>query len=168
VDANGTKWVATDTGLLELQGEGAVWSDFDGRRNFYDRTNSLLPDRAIKAVEVAADGSLYIGTAGGGVYYFMPEEPPRTGRLSGWVQPYPSPYDASKEDYDSPVRFEGCKPGSKVKIYTLDGGLVIEIDADDEWDLKNGQDEDVVSGVYIFHTYAEDGSEFLGRIVVIR
>jgi len=168
VDANGTKWVATDTGLLELQGEGAVWSDFDGRRNFYGQTNSLLPDRAIKAVEVAADGSLYIGTAGGGAYRFVPEEPQRTGRLSGWVQPYPSPYDASKEDYDSPVRFEGCKTGSTVKIFTLDGGLVAEIDADDEWDLKNGQGEDVVSGVYIFHTYAEDGSEFLGRIVVIR
>ena len=168
VDGNGTKWIAADNGLFELQGEGAIWSDFDGRRNVYDATNSLLPERAIKAVEVAADGSLWIGTAGGGVFNFTPEEPLRTGRPSAWVQPYPSPYNAYKEDYNKPVRFEGCKPGAKVKIFTLEGGLVAEIDADDEWDLKNGQGEEVVPGVYIFHTYAEDGSEFLGKIVVIR
>jgi hypothetical protein len=168
VDANGTKWIAADNGLFELQGEGSVWSDFDGRRNYYDATNSLLPDRAVKAVEVAADGSLWIGTAGGGVFRLMPEEPPRTGTPSAWVQAYPSPYDAGRQDYDAPVRFEGHKPGAKVRIYTLEGGLVTEMDADGQWDLKNAQGEDVVSGVYIFHTYAEDGSEFLGRIVVIR
>ncbi len=168
VDGNGTKWIAADGGLFELQGEGAVWGDFAGRRNFYDETNSLLPDRPVKAVEVAADGSLWIGTAGGGIFHFIPEAPLRTGRPSAWVQSYPSPYNEFKEDYDAPVRFEGYKPGAKVKIYTLEGSLVREIDADGEWDIKNGQGEAVVPGVYIFQTYAEDGSEFMGRIVVIR
>jgi hypothetical protein len=168
VDANGTKWIACDRGLYELQGEGAIWSDFDGRRNLYDETNSLLPDRAIKAVAVAADGSLWIGTAGGGIYNFVPDEPRAGKRLSAWVQPYPSPYDEWKGDYDEPVRFQGCKPGAKIKIYTLDGAFVTEIDADAAWDITNAEGKKVVSGVYVFHTYAEDGSEFLGRIVVIR
>ena len=168
VDANGTKWIAADGGLVELQGRGSVWSDFDGRRNVYDETNSLLPDRAVKAVAVDADGSIWIGTAGGGVFNFMPDEPVRVGKPSAWVQAYPSPYNAFREDYDAPVRFEGYKPGSRVRIYSIHGELIADIDADDAWDVKNAEGKKVVAGVYVFHTYAEDGSEFVGRIVVIR
>jgi len=168
VDANGTKWVAADQGLYELQGEGSIWSDFVGRRFEYDGSNSLLPDRAIKAVEVAADGSLWIGTAGGGVYNFVPGPLSRVGMPSSWVQAYPSPYNEFKQDYDEPVRFDGCKPGSKVRIYTLEGALVAEIGCEDAWDVRNEKGKRVVPGVYVFHSYAEDGSEFIGRIVVIR
>jgi hypothetical protein len=168
VDGNGTKWIASDEGLYELQGEGSLWSDFEGRRIHYDESNSLLPDRAVKAVDVAADGSLWIGTAGGGVYSFMPDEPRRVGGPSAWVQAYPSPYNEWKEDFNAPVRFAGCKPDARVRIYALDGTFVAEVGCEETWDMRNQKGKEVVSGVYIFHTYAEDGSEFIGRIVVIR
>ncbi len=168
VDGNGTKWVAADQGLIELQGKGVLWNDFEGRRKIYNDTNSLLPDRAVKAVEVAADGSIWVGTAGGGIFKLTPDPPRKSGRYSGWVQAYPSPYDENREDYDAPVRFEGYRPGSKVRIYTIHGDLIAEIDAEDAWDVTNAEGEKVVPGVYVFHTYAEDGSEFVGRIVVIR
>jgi hypothetical protein len=168
VDANGTKWVAADDGLIELQGKGVLWNDFEGRRKIYDDTNSLLPDRPVKAVEPAADGSIWVGTAGGGVFNFMPDPPRKSGRFSGWVQAYPNPYDEYRADYNAPVRFEGYRAGSRVRIYDINGDLIAEIDADDAWDIANSEGEDVVSGVYMFHTYAEDGSEFVGRIVVIR
>ena len=87
---------------------------------------------------------------------------------SAWVQAYPNPYNEFKQDYNGPVRFDGCKPGAKVRIYTLDGSLVTEIGCEDSWDVRNEKDKRVVPAVYIFHTYAEDGSEFIGRIVVIR
>jgi hypothetical protein len=167
ITPDGTKWVGSDAGLLELRGQGAVWSDFEGSRRAYNSTNSLLPPQAVKAVEARADGSLWIGTAGGGVYRFKPEGG-TSQKLSAWVEAYPNPYDESRQDYDAPVRFEGYKPGSTVRIYTIHGELVAEVDANEAWDVRNENGENVVSGIYIFHTYAENGSEFLGKIVVIR
>lgn len=168
IDGNGTKWVAADQGLYELQGAGSVWGDFEGRRFEHNGSNSLMPDRPVKAVEVAADGSLWVGTAGGGVYNFEPGPLSRVGMPSAWVQAYPNPYNEFKQDYNGPVRFDGCKPGTKVRIYTLEGSLVTEIGCEDTWDVRNEKEKRVVPGVYIFHSYAEDGSEFVGRIVVIR
>jgi hypothetical protein len=84
------------------------------------------------------------------------------------VQAYPSPYNEWKEDFNAPVRFAGCKPDARVRIYALDGTFVAEVGCEETWDMRNQKGKEVVSGVYIFHTYAEDGSEFIGRIVVIR
>jgi hypothetical protein len=62
---------------------------------------------------------------------------------------------------------------SAIKIYTLAGDLVWEGEqrgagGNVEWDVKNGDDELVASGVYLYRVETPSGDSVFGRIVVIR
>jgi ligand-binding sensor domain-containing protein len=165
VDANGTKWVGTDLGLYVLEGYGTEWDHFSGRVRIYDSSNSPLPDSPVKALAFDADGALWIGTGGGGIYRFESrvERPKKQ-----WVEVFPNPYYAWKDTEGKGIRFAGFLPGQKIRIYTVAGDLVAQVDNDLPWFTKNMSGEDVVPGVYIYHAYAEDGSEFMGRLVIVR
>ncbi len=171
VDKWGTKWVASDVGLWALHGFGTEWEDFAKSYDFYDSYNSPLPDAPIKAVALGADGALWVGTGGGGIYKFMPPKPVVTTRA--WVDAYPNPFEFNcphegrihEADY---LSFRGCKPGTDITIYTLTGDLVIRLRSGEHWSRQQMEDQGIVSGVYIYRAFAEDGSEFVGRIVIIR
>ncbi len=66
-----------------------------------------------------------------------------------------SDYEADKNDFQ--VRITNLPQQCKVKIYTLNGVLVRELDKDDdsitylEWDLKNHARIPVASGMYLVH-----------------
>ncbi|MCP4716724.1 MAG: hypothetical protein GY868_16505, partial [Deltaproteobacteria bacterium] len=58
IDSAGNKWIGTELGgLFKLDGFG-MWSRFH-------KGNSSLPDNMITALDVDANGALWIGTAGG-------------------------------------------------------------------------------------------------------
>ena len=98
--------------------------------------------------------------------------------VEAWVDAYPNPYEEDAPVYDADgnfvgrhvdkIRFRGFKPGSRIKIYTITGELVAEIDAASAWTKEAMEENETVSGLYIYHAYAEDGREFVGRIAVIR
>jgi ligand-binding sensor domain-containing protein len=179
IDSSGTKWVGSEQGLYALKGYGVEWDDFSGDLDHYDWSNSPLPDADIKAVAWAADGALWIGTAGGGVYRFSPpaDTVPHVPVVATWVDVYPNPYveDAPKYDpdgrpdgYVDRIEFTGFKPGSRIKIYTLGGDLVADIDAESAWTKDTMEENGTASGIYIYHAYAQDGREFVGRVAIIR
>jgi hypothetical protein len=166
VDAFGDKWVATAEGLYVLKGEGTQWSDFSDTYEKYDASNSPLDDSPVKALSFDADGALWIGTGGGGIFKLTvsrQEEPSRH-----WVDVYPNPYYAWKDSDGEGIRFLGFRPGSMISIFTVSGDLVAEIDPRDPWHCKNTDGEEVVSGVYIYHSHAENGREFMGKLVIVR
>jgi hypothetical protein len=73
---------------------------------------------------------------------------------------------------DGLVRFVNCPQKCTIKIYTVSGDLVWMNDHVDgtgnvEWDIKNLQEEDVSSGVYVYRIVSSTDSVY-GRIVVIR
>jgi hypothetical protein len=165
IDSYGTRWVATDEGLMTMSGSGVDWTDFTGKVEIYDETNSPLDRSPVKALEFGADGALWIGTGGGGIYKLSPDR--REVAQKVWLDVYPNPYVESNPDHTG-IAFSGYRPGSKIRIYTLEGQLVAEIDASGAWTREKMQEMDVASGVYIYHGHAEDGREFVGRFVVVR
>jgi hypothetical protein len=89
----------------------------------------------------------------------------------------PNPY-RGQERFDQPgqhrVQFQNLPPQAKIKVFTISGDLVRELDKTDpktaslDWDLKNGNQEDVASGIYVFHVLSSQGYEAKGHFVVIR
>lgn len=73
---------------------------------------------------------------------------------------------------DGLVRFVNCPQKCTIKIYTVSGDLVWMNDHVDgtgnvEWDIKNLNEEEVSSGVYVYRIESPNDSVY-GRIVVIR
>jgi hypothetical protein len=92
------------------------------------------------------------------------------------VRIVPNPYRAS-EVWDQPgqseIHFTNLPSQASIRIFTLAGDLVRELDHNDSvrdfarWDLKNADGRDVASGVYM--VYVTSGSfAFTDRFVVIR
>ena len=165
LDRYGNRWIASDDGIFVLKGFGLEWADF-GDVEFYDSDNSPLEAVPIKAVEFDADGAVWIGTAGGGMYKF---EPPRPEvRIRTWIDVFPNPYIAFEDACGKGLQFSGFEPGSRIRIYTIAGDLVKEIDPAAGWDARNGSGEQVASGVYIYAGNAGNGEDFKGRLVIVR
>jgi ligand-binding sensor domain-containing protein len=165
VDSEGNKWVASDQGLYVLKGFGLEWDQFK-EIEVFNSTNSPLEDASVKAVAFDADGAVWIGTAGGGIYRYAPQrvEP----KPKSWVDAYPNPYLPFKDGCGKGIGFSGALPGTTIKIYTVSGDLVKEVDAGETWDASNRNGDQVVSGVYIYVGRAQDGADFKGRLVVVR
>jgi hypothetical protein len=88
----------------------------------------------------------------------------------------PNPYRGS-EVWDQPgqneVHFINLPPRSTIKIYTVSGDLVRELQHNDpirdfaRWDLKNGAGQAVAAGIYVYRVEAGP-FQFQNRLVVIR
>jgi ligand-binding sensor domain-containing protein len=165
VDKFGDKWVAATEGLYVLKGFGSQWADFSETYVKYDASNSPLDDSPVKALSFDADGALWIGTGGGGIFKLtLPREEP----VKQWVDVFPNPYYAWEDRDGKGIRFLGFMPGSVISIFTVAGDLVAEIEPTKSWYGKNTDGKEVVSGVYIYRAYAEDGREFVGKLVIVR
>jgi hypothetical protein len=76
------------------------------------------------------------------------------------------------------IHFVNLPPRCTIKIFTLDGDLVKEIDHDvpasdptythDEWDLINRNRQTIVSGLYYWTVEAPSSETQIGKLVVIR
>ncbi|MFN0118385.1 MAG: IPT/TIG domain-containing protein [Elusimicrobiota bacterium] len=81
----------------------------------------------------------------------------------------PNPWNAAKNT--GGIRFYNIEPQSELKILTVAGQLVKKIETSSaitEWDLKNGDGEDVSSGLYLYIVEKGGGLKERGRFVVIR
>ena len=89
------------------------------------------------------------------------------GSLDG-VKYYPNPIQPSKGQSYSSMQFSNISAGTHIKIYTLLGQAVRELEADASgiavWDGKNNSGEKAASGVYI--VYMEDGDGNKKRIKI--
>jgi sugar lactone lactonase YvrE len=166
IDSFGNKWVGCDQGLYMLRGFGTEWGDFEDDYELYDGSNSPLDGAPVKGLAFDADGALWIGTGGGGVRRYSP--PKVEVQQKSWVEVFPNPYSEGNPDYHSKIQFSGYLPGSKIRIYTIAGELVAEIDANSAWTQERMEEQEIASGVYIYRARAEDGREFTGRFVIIR
>jgi hypothetical protein len=112
---------------------------------------------------------------------------PRTlpGADPNQIQVVPNPYKrrvAWEEGGEAKVQFVNVPIGTFLRIYTAAGSLVREIPADEvslgcsasqfagciNWNLRNGQGEEIVSGVYIFQAEAPGGKTHVGKFMVAR
>jgi ligand-binding sensor domain-containing protein len=165
VDSYGTKWVGTGQGLYVLEGYGTEWADFSGTVRKYDSSNSPLDDSPVKALAFDADGALWIGTGGGGIFKLTE---PREQIGGHWVDVFPNPYYSWEDTDGRGIRFSGYRAGSTIRIYSVAGDMVDEIDPDKAWHGTNANGEQLVSGIYVYHAYGIDGREFTGKLVIVR
>ena len=98
----------------------------------------------------------------------------------GQVYIYPNPYRPdSNTIYDNPalgrgIVFAGLPPNAKIKIFTMTGELVNEIeettyDGTLLWDTKNADGHICASGVYLYIVVSQDdpGNKTVGRFAII-
>jgi len=109
--------------------------------------------------------------------FVMPVEPtPGPTSDLELVRVVPNPYRAT-EAWDQPggheVHFINLPSRARIRIYTVSGDLVAEIEHNDtvrdfaRWDLKNQSGRDVASGIYMYRVET-DQFEVQNRFVVIR
>jgi hypothetical protein len=95
----------------------------------------------------------------------------------------PNPYEAGKVAWDRElgehVEFRHLPEQATIRIYTVAGDLLRTIEHGRgefgeptdtrSWDLKNQQNEDVASGVYIYHVSTDlNAEEAKGYFVIVR
>ncbi|MFH1220519.1 MAG: two-component regulator propeller domain-containing protein [Candidatus Eisenbacteria bacterium] len=165
IDRHGDKWVGSDLGLYVLKGYGVDWGHF-GKIEFFDNSNSPLEAAPVKAIAFDADGALWIGTAGAGIYRYHHEVPEPRPKV--WINVYPNPYIADNDGCKRGIGFSGFSPGSMIRIYTLAGDFLGEFDPEKPWDTTNAAGKEIISGVYVYVGRAQDGSDFKGRFVIVR
>lgn len=171
VDSYNHKWIATEGGLNILKGNKSPFEE-DGWVT-YTTTNSGLVNNNVHSVFINEElGQALLGTEGGISVFkgaFSETRPTFNDVTAG-----PNPFrPGSTEAYFTIYKL---KNSSTVKIYTLNGLLLRELNTKNEmvegsramWDGKDANGRLVEAGIYLFLAYTEDGKAHQGKIAVIR
>jgi hypothetical protein len=94
------------------------------------------------------------------------------GNSSSVVAPrvYPNPWRSDKHS-GYPITFDQMAAGSDVKIFTVSGHKVKELDGSSgsvTWNLNDGGGDAVASGIYIYLITDSQGNKVRGKIGIIR
>ena len=152
-DALDNKWVATNTGVYVLSKDGNT------RIAHYDITNSPLLSNNVKAVAYdRLHGIVYFGTDYGITELKTGVIQPETNLSKLKVFP-----DPAKLPVQQPIQIVGLVANSYVKIFSVDGRLVDEFEAQGGkiayWNGTDTTGRLLPSGVYIIIAYSPDGSQ---------
>lgn len=108
-----------------------------------------------------------------------PSAPPASSADDVYVVPNPYVREAGWEVEGSKLRFVNVPEGAVIRIYDAAGGYIDTIYPNSysydpskqqgsvDWDLKNEDGTDVVSGIYIYQLESDRG-EKMGRFIVVR
>lgn len=162
VDGGNRKWMATKDGIWIFD------SNVGSVEQRFTVDNSPLPSNNIKAFAYdPRTGEMFILTDRGLVSYRSPSS--RGERRHQNVQIFPNPI--RPQDL-GPVSLTGLVSDANVKITDVQGNLIREIEAlggTAAWDLRDTSGNPVTSGVYLFLSSSNDGSEtFVGKVAVVR
>jgi len=88
---------------------------------------------------------------------------------------FPNPFkpgSGGRYDFNG-ITFGGLTAGAKIKIFSISGGLVRELNETDNdgiyiWDTKNTSNENVASGVYLYLVTDTAGNKKTGKFAVAR
>jgi ligand-binding sensor domain-containing protein len=157
VDERNNKWIGTSNGLGMINSQGEfvyVFTTF----------NSKICDNTINGIKIDKNtGDVWIGTANGLSRYESGIAPAKN--LTE-VVPYPNPF-VIREGTEK-LTFDRLPYQAKIKIYTVAGELVREINAGDQWDGRNKAGELVSGGIYLFYVSDASGKNAVGKVAVIR
>ena len=160
VDALNRKWVGTEEGIFLLSSDGTELLAT------YTTENSPLVDNRIRSIVIdQAAGDVYIGTPNG-LNRISTEAvaSQQTDLITAYPQPFIVPSTES-------LTLRGLPARSSVKILTVDGRLVREIDAPGGdigfWDGTDQNGEPVPTGIYILAASSDEG-DAIGKIAVVR
>ena len=157
VDARNNKWIGTKNGLAVINSRG----EFE---HIFTTFNSKICNDEIHAIKInEKTGEVWIGTENGLSRYESGIAPAKN--LSE-VTPYPNPFVI--RGGTEKLTFDRLPYQVKIKIYTVAGELVREINSGDKWDGRNKAGELVSGGIYLFYVSDPSGRKAVGKIAVIR
>jgi ligand-binding sensor domain-containing protein len=150
VDGANRKWLATENGVYLVNIDGTILLEH------FTSDNSPLPDDDVKAVTVDyATGEVFFGTSKGTVSYIGRAIDGREN--ADELYAFPNPV---RPEFEGDVMIKGMRSFSKVKITTVDGRLVRELDSyggEVPWDRLDTYGNPVVPGIYLVMTADADG-----------
>jgi hypothetical protein len=156
-DKRGNVWVGSVNGIARLD---AV----RGMGEVYNTINSGLVSNNVNSIHYDAyTGQVFVATDQGISVIASTIGTPAADVFS--VAAFPNPFvidDAADE-----LEFNYDESGI-IRIYAMSGDLVAEFPVGQRWDGKNGQGEDVASGVYLFALTSDAGAVGRGKILLIR
>jgi ligand-binding sensor domain-containing protein len=170
IDKYNNKWFSTDGGFSILMADKSPW-DPEAWIHFTPE-NSGLPDKIVNSIYVdPKSGSAYIGTESG-LAIFSGAFAEIRSELS-MVTAGPNPFIV---DGQRVFTIKNLVPNSTVKILTINGRLIRELNQDNgavlgsraQWDGRDANNRKVASGVYLFLVYNEEGLTRTGKISVVR
>nr|WKN40017.1 hypothetical protein K4G66_15090 [Tunicatimonas sp. TK19036] len=161
VDGGNRKWIGTNDGLW-------LFSD-TAEELFYQFTTENSPLISNVIVDVAVNdqsGEVFVATDKGVVSFRSTSTQGSVTHQS--VKIFPNPV---RQSFDGLVGIEGLVNQATVKITTVSGVLVQELQAEGgtaTWNVKAYTGETVQPGVYLVFSASPDGTEtFVGKIAVV-
>ncbi|MBI2504609.1 MAG: hypothetical protein HYW07_15425 [Candidatus Latescibacteria bacterium] len=160
-DDLGNVWVGTEGGLARISPQGEVEFTFT-------KTNSPLIDNRVKALLFDPEKrELWIGTFEGLNRLHLGEVTTPGGSS---LRVYPSPFVLHGRG--ATLRFAGLPLGASLRIFSLDGRLVAQLDGVPgqgtlEWQGQNQAGILVGSGIYFFVATDEAGHSTMGKFAVV-
>ncbi|MEQ9437767.1 MAG: hypothetical protein RIG62_01920 [Cyclobacteriaceae bacterium] len=161
VDGGNRKWIGTNDGLwlFSETGEELVYQ--------FTTENSPLISNAIVDITIQdQSGEVFVATDKGVVSFRSTAT--RGSFTHQYVKLFPNPV---RRSFDGLVGMEGLVNQATVKITTVSGVLVQEVQAQGgsvTWDLKAYTGETVQPGIYLVFSASADGTEtFVGKLAVI-
>jgi ligand-binding sensor domain-containing protein len=157
VDERNNKWIGTESGLGMINSRG----EFE---HVFTTYNSKICNNEINGIKIdEKTGDVWIGTENGLSRYESGIAPAKNLKE---VIPYPNPFIIVEGT--EKLTFDRLPYQAKIKIYTVAGELVREIDSGDKWDGKNKAGVLVSGGIYLFYVSDASGNKAVGKIAVIR
>ena len=103
---------------------------------------------------------------------------PNPYKIDGGYETFEDPYREGRTEFDRRIFFSGLPSKCTIRIFTLDGDLVRQIDHQDAtsleapginyWDLISRNTQAVVSGVYLYSIETENGDSKIGKLAIIK
>ena len=161
VDGGNRKWVGTRNGLwlFSETGEELI--------HHFTTANSPLVSNSIRDIAINdTDGEVFIATDRGLVSYRGTATEGSPVHQS--VKVFPNPV---RSGFDGTVGIQGLASDATVKITTISGTLVQELQAQGgtaTWDVRSYAGQRVSAGVYLLFSATADGEEtYVGKLAVI-
>ncbi|HLA63101.1 MAG TPA: two-component regulator propeller domain-containing protein, partial [Rhodothermales bacterium] len=162
-DPAGRLWLATESGALLIDPEENVVI-----QQFSTENSPLYSNNVIDVAVDAASGRVYFATERGVLSYDADATAPAASAEE--LDVFPAPFRPSL--HTSGVLISGLVAATDVRILTLDGRLVAQIDARGgtaRWDGRDSSGADVPSGVYLVAARGLDGEgTAYGKVAVLR
>jgi len=169
-----------DPGGVRRYVDEGVWMEGEGYSKdprFKTVLNGFPYDYTVVTYDWTSARRLAMSDTTNAWYRVVPSSPP--GRSVDDVIVVPNPYikHAAWEMGEAKVQFFNVPEDARIRIYDAVGGYITTIYPKEysfggqqgraEWNLKNGKNEDVASGVYIYRIESKSGNR-LGRFVIVR
>ena len=138
--------------------------------------NGFPYDYAVVTYDVFPNDSL--GTSPIDWVRVFPSVPPSSSAEDTYVVPNPYTRRTGWEVGEAKIQFVNIPPNAVIRIYDASGGYIntvrpsYKIDGSQagtaDWNLRDSNGEDVVSGIYIYRIESGSGGKKLGRFIVVR